>query len=95
MSFIIDHIANPNKLLPIHLEVTESFKVKDVKLEGGVGLDFVRIESNDATLVEHRMKLANAITFLKFARPTVERGTLILVIRNPTDKPIPFKVTIE
>jgi hypothetical protein len=93
--YIIDHIANPNKLLPIQIDVTESFKVKDVKLEGGVGLDFVRIESNGTTLAEHRMKLASAITFLKFAKPTVERGTLILVLRNPTDKPIQFKVTIE
>lgn len=93
--FIIDHVANPNKLLPIQLDVTESFKVKSVKLDGGVGLDFVRVENDGNTLVERQMKLTNAITLLSFARPTIERGTLILVLRNPTNKSIWFKVTIE
>jgi hypothetical protein len=93
--YIIDHIASPNKLLPIQLDVTESFQIKNVKLEGGIGLNFVRVESNGKVLAEHCMKLANAVTFLRFAQPTVEQGTLTLVIRNPTNKPVQFKVTIE
>jgi hypothetical protein len=93
--YIIDHVANPNKLLPIQIDVTESFKLANVKLEGGVGLDFVRAESNGIKLVEHRMKLASAVTFLKFARPEIAKGSLTLVIANPTNKPVQFKVTIE
>jgi hypothetical protein len=93
--FIIDHIANANKILPIQLDVTESFRVKNVQLEGGSGIEVIEVKSNGEVLLQHTMKLAVAVTLLKIARPTIEKGTLILLLRNPTNKPVQFKVTIE
>ena len=91
----IDVTVTAGRRKPIVIDVDEAFTLKKATLEKGKGLTFVSVHLGDEVLFNKEMSLVMAINLLNIRAPTIPKGELRLVVRNPSTQPIELVLKIE